>query len=86
MLLAVTCSSLTYVLYFRLVAEVGATIAISVEFLVTLVAVAIGALLLHERLSALQLLGGFIIALGCALVLGIVAVPRRLRGTPAGTI
>lgn len=85
-LLAVTCSSLTYVLYFRLVAEVGATIAISVEFLVTLVAVAIGALLLHERLSALQLLGGFIIALGCALVLGIVAVPRRLRGTPAGTI
>ena len=34
-LLAGMCSALAYVLYFRLVAEVGATIAISVEFVVT---------------------------------------------------
>ncbi len=78
-LLALTCSSLTYVLYFRLVVEVGATTTISVEFLVTLVAVAIGALLLHEPLSALQLLGGVIIALGCALVLGLFGPPRSAR-------
>lgn len=82
-LLALTCSSLTYVLYFRLVAEVGATTAISVEFLVTLVAVAIGALLLRERLSAVQLLGGGIIALGCALVLGLVKLPRGSKGASA---
>ena len=42
-LLAGMCSALAYVLYFRLVAEVGATIAISVEFLVIVIAVIVGA-------------------------------------------
>ncbi len=70
-LLAGMCSALAYVLYFRLVAEVGATIAISVEFLVTVIAVIIGAVLLGEKLSVVQLLGGAVIILGCALVLGL---------------
>jgi drug/metabolite transporter (DMT)-like permease len=61
-------------MYFRLVAEVGATIAISVEFAVTLVAVAIGSLLLGERLTTAQLIGGATISAGCALVLNIVPV------------
>ncbi len=74
-LLAGLCSALAYVLYFRLVAEVGATVAISVEFLVTVVAVGIGALLLGERLSAAQLLGAAAVVSGCCLVLGL--VPRR---------
>ena len=65
------CSSLAYVLYFRLVAEVGATIAISVEFLVTVIAVIVGAVALGEHLSVVQLVGGAIIILGCALVLGL---------------
>jgi len=72
--LAGMCSALTYVLYFRLVAEVGATIAISVEFAVTLVAVAVGALLLHEPLSPIQLVGAAVIITGCTLVLGL--LPR----------
>jgi drug/metabolite transporter (DMT)-like permease len=71
-LLAGACSALAYVLYFRLVAEVGATIAVSVEFLVTLVAVTVGALLLGERLSAVQLAGAVTVLVGCALVLGLV--------------
>lgn len=70
-LLAAVCSALAYVLYFRLVAEVGATIAISVEFLVTVIAVLIGTLLLGERLSAIQFLGGICIIAGCSLVLGL---------------
>lgn len=73
--LAGVCSALAYVLYFRLVAEVGATIAISVEFLVTVVAVAIGAAVLKERLSAAQVAGGVLILTGCSLVLGL-AAPR----------
>ena len=44
-------SATTYVLYFGLVARIGATRAISVEFVVTLVAVVIGALFLNEELS-----------------------------------
>ena len=76
-LLAGMCSALAYVLYFRLVAEVGATIAISVEFLVTVIAVIVGAVLLNEHLSVVQLLGGAVILVGCALVLGL--VPGRQR-------
>jgi drug/metabolite transporter (DMT)-like permease len=73
------CSALAYVLYFRLVAEVGATIAISVEFLVTVIAVTVGAVLLNEHLSVVQLVGGAVILVGCALVLGL--IPAR---QPAG--
>ena len=88
-LLAGLCSALAYVLYFRLVAEVGATLAISVEFAVTLVAVLIGALLLGERLSVPQLIGGAVIVVGCGLVLGLVPRPRggglAPEMVPAGT-
>ena len=82
-LLAAMCSSLAYVLYFRLVAELGPTIAISVEFLVTVVAVLVGAFLLHERLSIVQIVGGVVIVAGCALVLGL--VPGQRFRTPAAS-
>ena len=75
-LLAATCSSLAYVLYFRLVAEVGATLAISVEFVVTVLAVFIGAAILREPLPLAQLAGGAVIILGCSLVLGLLPVRR----------
>ena len=74
--LAAACSALTYVLYFRLVAEVGATIAISAEFAVTVVAVGVGALLLHEPLSLIQLLGAAVIITGCTLVLGLLPTKK----------
>jgi drug/metabolite transporter (DMT)-like permease len=67
-------SALTYSLYFRLVASIGPTKAISVEFIVTVIAVLVGAFLLGERLSALQIAGALVIVLGCALVLGL--IPR----------
>ena len=82
--LAAACSALTYVLYFRLVAEVGATIAISVEFAVTVVAVAVGALLLHEPLSPVQLLGAAVIITGCTLVLGLLPSTKD-DSSPAST-
>ena len=80
-LLAGMCSALAYVLYFRLVAEVGATLAVSVEFCVTLVAVVIGAAFLGERLSVVQLLGAAVIIVGCSLVLDL--IPRRRSGIAA---
>lgn len=73
--LAIFMSSLTYVTYFHLVSRIGATKTISVEFLVTIIAVVVGAVVLDEPLSAIQLLGAGIIILGCALVLGL--YPRR---------
>ena len=77
--LAALMSALTYVLYFGLVKSIGATAAISVEFAVTVVAVLVGALILDEPLTLLQLLGGAVIILGCGLVLGILPVRRGLR-------
>ncbi len=64
-------SAATYALYFRLVASIGPTKAISVEFVVTIVAVIIGALILNEPLTAIQFVGAGVIILGCMLVLGL---------------
>ncbi len=75
--LACGMSALTYVMYFGLVAAIGATRAISVEFAVTTVAVVIGALVLNEPFGPLQAFGAAIIVAGCALVLGLVRLPER---------
>ena len=45
-------SALTYARYFRLVSAIGPTRTISVEFVVTTIAVLVGTLLLHEPLSS----------------------------------
>jgi drug/metabolite transporter (DMT)-like permease len=79
--LAAMMSSLAYVLFFRLVAELGATRAISVEFFVTAIAVTIGSVVEHERLSVPQIAGAVVIIAGCSLVLGL--VPTRSAKAPA---
>lgn len=63
-------SATTYVVYFKLVTSIGATRTISVEFVVTIVAVLVGALVLGESLSVTQVIGAAVIVLGCTLVLG----------------
>jgi drug/metabolite transporter (DMT)-like permease len=78
--LAMVMSALTYITYFWLVSTIGPTKAISVEFAVTIIAVLIGALVLHEPLSTLQLGGAAIIITGCVLVLGL--FPRRKQPVP----
>ena len=65
-------SAATYAVYFRLVTEIGPTKAISVEFVVTAVAVVVGAVWLGEKLTLAQVSGAGAIILGCALVLGVV--------------
>lgn len=79
-------SATTYVVYFRMLASIGPTKAVSVEFAVTIVAVLVGALILHEPLSLAQIAGAVVIVLGCALVLGLIPFgpPRRLAPTKAG--
>lgn len=72
-------SAMTYVIFFGLVARIGATRAISVEFAVTLVAVLIGAVLLGETLSLPQIGGGLLIVAGCMRVLGLWGAPTAVR-------
>lgn len=75
LVLAVFMSAVAYMRYFRLVGNIGAPRAISVEFASTAVAVAVGAVLLGERLSLPQWGGSIAITLGCALVLGFIHLP-----------
>jgi drug/metabolite transporter (DMT)-like permease len=70
---AVLMSALTYITYFKLVASIGPTKAISVEFMVTVIAVLAGVVLLNETLTLLQVLGAGVIILGCVLVLDMFA-------------
>lgn len=75
MALGVLCTALAYLLYFRLIARVGATGAISVTFLIPLFAVVWGAVFLGEGLSASMIVGGLVVLAGTALSSGFVRWP-----------
>ena len=79
-LLALLCTGLAYLLYFRLIAHVGAANAIAVTFLIPAFAVLWGWLFLAEALTPAMAIGCAVILLGTALATGVLA-PRRL--TPA---
>lgn len=73
--LAFLCSGVAYILYFRLLAQVGATSASTVTFLVPVFAAAWGAAVLGEVVTVPMLVGGAVILAGTVLVLGL--WPRR---------
>ncbi|MCC6573419.1 MAG: EamA family transporter [Planctomycetes bacterium] len=60
--LALLCGAVAYLIYYRLVADVGATRALTVTFLIPVFGVLWGALILHETITG-PMLGG------CALVI-----------------
>ena len=75
--LGLLCTSLAYILFFRLIAEIGALSTLTVTFLIPLFGVFWGWLLLHERLSLGYALGGGMIGAALWLVLKPVAVKAR---------
>lgn len=62
-MLALVCTGLAFVVFFRLIDEVGAARASVITFVNPFVAVALGALFLDERLD-LAIAGGFVLVLG----------------------
>jgi len=68
--LALFCTALGYVLYFKLIASAGATNALLVTLLVPPTAILLGGLLLGERLTSGQFAGLAFIAFGLALIDG----------------
>lgn len=74
-LLAVACTGVAYVLYFRLIAQVGPAKAISVTFLIPVFAVVWGWMFLGEGLTLAMLLGCAVILIGTALATGLLT-PR----------
>ena len=70
-LLGVLCTAIAFLLYFRLIANVGPTKAITVTFLVPVFAVLFGALFIDEELTVSMITGGAVIMLGTALSTGL---------------
>jgi drug/metabolite transporter (DMT)-like permease len=68
--LALFCTALAYVLYFRLIVDVGPTRAITVTFLIPISGVVWATLFLGESIQPGTLLGCGIILVGTALVTG----------------
>jgi len=67
--LGVVCGALAYVLYFRLIADIGATAALTVTYLIPIFGVLWGTLFLGEALSAAMIAGALVVIAGTVLVL-----------------
>lgn len=74
--LALACTGLAYLLYFRLIAQVGPAQAISVTFLIPAFAIVWGAMFLGEALTLPLLAGCAVIVLGTALATGVIGLRR----------
>jgi drug/metabolite transporter (DMT)-like permease len=82
--LAVLCTGVAYILYFRLVAHIGGTNAVAVTFLIPAFAIAWGWLFLDERITPSLVAGCAVILVGTALATGLVRLPRgRVAPAPA---
>jgi drug/metabolite transporter (DMT)-like permease len=67
--LGLVCGALAYVLYFRLIADLGATGALTVTYLIPIFGVLWGTLFLGEALSAAMIAGALVVIAGTVLVL-----------------
>jgi drug/metabolite transporter (DMT)-like permease len=80
-LLAVVCTGVAYVLYFRLIAHIGPANAITVTFLIPAFAVVWGAIFLGETLTLQMVVGCVVILLGTSLATGF--LPRARMRSPS---
>lgn len=78
--LAVVCSGLAYVLFFRLMSRLGPTRTVTVTFLIPVFGMIWGAALLDETVSLSMLVGCAVILLGTGLATGLLErLPRPWR-------
>ena len=78
-LLAVLCSALAYLLFFRLMQRIGPSNTIAVTFLIPIFALLWGYAFLDEVLNRQMALGCAVVLLGTALALGLIRPrPRPL--------
>ncbi len=82
--LALLCTGLAYILFFRLIAHIGATNAVTVTFLIPVFAVAWGWLVLGERPAPDIMIGAAVILAGTALTLGLLRWPLWPAAPKAG--
>jgi drug/metabolite transporter (DMT)-like permease len=65
---ALLCSAVAYIIYYKLIADVGPTKALTVTFLIPVFAMLWGLIFLNETITASMLLGAAIILVGTFLV------------------
>jgi drug/metabolite transporter (DMT)-like permease len=68
--LGIVCSGVAYLLYFRLIQDIGATSALTVTFLVPVFGILWGCLFLGESITWTTLAGAAVVVTGTALVTG----------------
>lgn len=83
LVLGVLCSGVAYIMYFRLIAQLGPARAITVTFLVPVFAILYGTTLLGEQLTWWMLACGAVVVLGTALSSGVLRLPTRRVPQPA---
>jgi len=80
--LALLSTTLAYILYFRLIQNIGATRALTVAYLIPLFAMLWGAIALGEAITPAMILGCGLVLLGTAIANGLVTIKRYTRATP----
>ncbi|WP_311220819.1 MULTISPECIES: DMT family transporter [unclassified Acidovorax] len=79
--IAVLCTGIAYILYFRLIAHAGPSRALAVTFLAPVFALLYGALFLHEAVTPWMMGCGVVIVCGTMLSTGLVSGRRREAAT-----
>lgn len=78
--LGVVCTGFAFILYYRLIADLGPVRATTVTLLIPVFGILWGVLFLGEPLSPGRIAGAATVLLGCALALGLLRIPFRSAG------
>lgn len=73
---ALLCTSLAYILFFRIIAQAGPSKALTVTFMVPVFALLYGSLFLSETITPWMLVCGLVILAGTALSTGLISLRR----------
>jgi drug/metabolite transporter (DMT)-like permease len=82
--LGVLCTGVAYLLYFRLITDVGPARALTVTFLIPVFGMLWGAVFLGEAVTAPMLAGGALVLVGTGLILGRAASRPAARAEASG--
>jgi drug/metabolite transporter (DMT)-like permease len=71
--LGVFCTAIAFLMYFRLIANVGPTRAITVAYLIPVFAVVFGTVFVGETINLTMVIGGIIVLMGTSLSTGLIS-------------
>lgn len=80
--LAVLSTSFAYILYYRLIQNVGPTKALTIAYLVPPSALIWGAIVLQEAITGAMIVGCSLVLLGTAIANGVTGTPTPARSAP----